>query len=262
MNEKRYPSDLTLREWATIQPLFPRAKRRGRPSKHSKKGIVNGILYVVRTGCQWYALPNDYPPYKTVYDWFAKWTRSGLWGRLLKRLNERVRVRAGREPEPSAVIIDSQSVKSGGISEDVGFDGGKGINGRKRHILVDVLGLLFGVSVTAASVQDRDEAERIFEALEDDMPRLEKIWADGGYTGKLADYLLGGLGWDLEIITPTKAEPGFHVRPWCWIVERTFGWLTKQRRLSKDYERSTAASEALIRVAMIGNMARRLAQPA
>ena len=148
MNEKRYPSDLTLREWATIQPLFPRAKRRGRPPKHSKKVIVNGILYIVRTGCQWYALPKDYPPFQTVYDWFAKWTKSGLWGRVLLRLNARGRVRAGREPEPSAVIIDSQSVKSGGISDEVGFDGGKGIYGRKRHILVDVLGLLLGVSVT------------------------------------------------------------------------------------------------------------------
>ena len=262
MNDKRYPSDLTLREWSVIQPMLPRAKRRGRPAEHSKKSIVNGILYVVRTGCQWYALPKDYPPHTTVYDWFSKWTKSGLWGRILMRLNERVRVRAGRDPEPSALIIDSQSVKSGGISDEVGFDGGKWVKGRKRHIAVDVMGLPHAVSVTAASVQDRDEAERIFEALEDDMRRLEKIWADCSYTGPLGDYLLGTFGWDLEIITPTKAEPGFHVRPWCWIVERTFGWLTKHRRLSKDYERKTASSEALIRVAMIGNMARRLAQPA
>ena len=185
-----------------------------------------------------------------------------LVARVLMRLNERVRVRAGRDPQPSAVIIDSQSVKSGGVSEEVGFDGGKKIRGRRRHIVTDVLGLVVALSVTAANVGERDEAERIFEALEDDMTRLEKVWADCGYNGPLGDYLLGTFGWDLEVITPTKAEPGFHVRPWCWIVGRTFGWLTKHRRLSKDYERKTASSEALIRVAMIGNMARRLAQPA
>jgi putative transposase len=260
MSDKRYPSDLSLREWSVVQPMFPRRKRRGRPPAHSKKDIVNAILYVVRTGCQWYALPKDYPPYKTVYGWFRTWRKNGLWGRVLNRLNTRARVLAGRQPEPSAVIIDSQSVKSGGASEDVGFDGGKKIRGRKRHIVVDVLGLLVALSVTAANVQEREEAERIFETMEDDMPRLEKIWADGGYTGSLGDYLLGCFGWDLEVITPTKAKPGFHVRPWCWIVERTFGWLTKHRRLSKDYERKTASSEALIRAAMVGNMARRLAQ--
>ena len=263
MCERRYPSDLSRGEWAVIQPMFPRRKRRGgRPPLHSKRDIVNGILYSLRTGCQWYALPKDYPPYKTVYDWFLKWTKSGLWGRILQRLNERVRVGAGREPAPSAVIIDSQSVKTAEASNDVGFDGGKKIKGRRRHIVVDVLGLVFAVSVTAASVQEREEAERIFEAMEDDVPRLEKIWADSGYSGPLGDYLLGTFGWDLEIITPVKAAPGFHVRPWCWIVERTFGWLNKYRRLSKDYERGTAASEALIRVAMIRNMACRLARAA
>ena len=263
MSEKRYPSDLNRREWAVIQPLFPRRKRKGgRPPKHSKKDVVNGILYVLRTGCQWYALPKDYPPHQTVYGWFAKWKRNGLWGRVNERLRRRVRIVVGRDPEPSAAIIDSQSVKTAEVSSDVGFDGGKRIRGRRRHIIVDILGLLLGVSVTAASVQDRDEAERMFEALEDAMPRLEKIWADGGYTGKLVDYLLEVFGWDLEVITPTKAEPGFHVRPWCWIVERTFGWLNKHRRLSKDYERDPASSEALIRVAMIRNMACRLAEAA
>lgn len=229
---------------------------------HSKRDIVNGILYSLRTGCQWHALPKDYPPYKTVYDWFLKWTKSGFWGRVLKRLNERVRIQAGRDPEPSAVIIDSQSVKTAEASNDVGFDGGKKIKGRRRHVVVDVLGLLVALSVTAASVQEREEAEHIFEALGDEMTRLEKVCADCGHNGPLGDYLLGTFGWDLEIITPTKAKPGFHVRPWCWIVERTFGWLNKHRRLSKDYERGTAPSEAPIRVAMIRNMACRLARAA
>ena len=150
MNEKRYPSDLSRGEWAVIQPMFPRRKRRGgRPPLHSKRDIVNGILYSLRTERQWYSLPKDDPPYKTVYDWFLKWTKSGFWGRVLKRLNERVRIQAGRDPEPSAVIVDSQSVKTAEASQEVGFDGGKKIKGRRRHIVVDVLGLLVALSVTA-----------------------------------------------------------------------------------------------------------------
>lgn len=257
-----YPSDLNLKQWAMIQPYFPRRKKVGRRRKHSLRAIVNAILYVVKSGCAWRMLPNDYPPYQTVYWYFRTWKLNGLWKRIHDRLRERTRAQAGRDPNPSAAIIDSQSIKSSELRDDVGYDGGKKIKGRRRHILVDTLGLPIDVSVTAASVGERKEAEAIFERVHGQMPRLKKVRADGGYTGPLVGRVRERFGWDLEIIKPTSSKPGFHVRPWCWIVERTFGWLTKNRRFSKDYELRTSSSEALIRVAMIRNMACRLARAA
>jgi len=257
-----YPSDLTLKQWAIIQPYFPRRKKVGRKRKHSFRVIFNAILYVVRSGCAWRMLPKDYPPYQTVYGYFRKWKVNDLWKRVTDRLRQRTRVQAGRDPNPSAAIIDSQSVKSGELRDDVGYDGYKRIKGRRRHALVDVLGLPIDISVTAASVQERTEAAAMFERVKGKMPRLKKIWADGGYTGPLVDWVRRKCGWDLEIIKPTSPEPGFHVRPWCWIVERTFGWLTKYRRFARDYELTTTSSEALIRIAMIRNMACRLARSA
>lgn len=263
LNEKKsYRTDLTDSQWELIKPLLsdPKpSKCPGRPREISFRDILNAIFYIIRSGCQWRMLPHDFPNWKTVYHYFRCWRMDGTWEQIHNALRTQVRLKAGREPSPSAGIIDSQSVKTtekGGLR---GYDAGKKINGRKRHIIVDTMGLILVVVVHAAGIQDRDGAKLVFiKLLGQFPPRIRLIWADGGYAGKLIEwvYLLGG--WVLEIVK-RSGEKGFEVLPRRWVVERTFGWLGRYRRLSKDYEELAKTSETIIYIAMIQLMLRRLA---
>lgn len=259
---KAYPSDLNDAEWEQLEPLLPRPHVRGRKRQVKLREIVNAIFYVLRTGCQWDYLPHDFPPHDTVYGYFRDWKNDGTWGRVNERLRGKVRQAAGKEVEPSAGVIDSQSAKTMESAGPRGFDAGKQIKGRKRHILVDTLGLLLFVLVHPANVQDRDGARLLFESIVARFPRLELIWADGGYAGpKLGDWMRGACRWVLSIIKRSDDVKGFQVLPRRWVVERTFAWLNRSRRLSKDYEQLPASEEAWVYLAMTRLMLRRLSRP-
>jgi putative transposase len=253
-----YPTDLSDVEWQRIQPYLPAPKSGGRPRVHTLREILNAIFYIVRSGCTWRMLPHDLPPWKTVYHYFRLWRKDGTWERINSALRVEVRVAAGREPEPSAAVIDSQSVKKTETPGVRGYDAGKKVNGRKRHLLVDTLGLVLMVVVHAANIQDRDGARLLLEKARGRFPRLRLIWADGGYTGKLVDWVKTLCLWVLEIVKRSDDVKGFQVLPHRWVVERTFGWLGRYRRLSKDYEGLPESSEAMIYIAMIHLMVRRL----
>jgi putative transposase len=258
-----YASDLTDLEWQILEPLIPKPKNGGRPITHPRRTILNAIFYVNRTGCQWSMLPKDFPPKSTVFGYFSAWRKSGLWEELNDRLRVKVRVAEGRKPSPTAAILDSQSVKGaeqGG--ESVGYDAGKKIGGRKRHVLVDTLGLLLGVGVTSAAVQDRDGAVDLLAKLYLFFGRLQIIWADGGYAGALVAWVKGLRPFGklhLDIVRRSDDAKGFQLVRKRWIVERTFSWLYKSRRLSRDYEQRTDHSESHIYVCMCRLMLKRLA---
>jgi putative transposase len=261
---KTYLTDLSDAQWRRLQAYLPNPKPEGRPRTHSLRDVLDAIFYVLKSGCHWRLLPHDFPPWSTVYYHFRRFRLNGLWHLILKELHAAERNRAGKDPQPTAAIVDSQSVKTTEESaHPSGFDAHKNVKGRKRHLLVDTLVLPLSVYVASADVQDRVGARCLLAGLKPFVPRLKKIWADGAYGGKeLAKWCEEQGGWELEVVERDKEAKGFEVLPKRWIVERTFGWLRRDRRLTKDYERKAQTSETLIKVAMIRLILRRLARAA
>ena len=262
MEKKRYPSDLTDDEWDYIRNLIPEPKPGGRPRELNMREVCNAIFYLVKGGIQWRMLPKDFPNWKSIYNYYRSWKISGVWQQIHDKLRAAVREQDGRNKNPSAAILDSQSVKTteqGGSER--GYDAGKKVNGRKRHILVDTMGLILIAVVHAASIQDRDGAKLVLERLKTSFKRLRKIWADAGYAGQLIDWVRALRKYrqiDLEIVKRNDDVAGFEVLPHRWVVERTLAWLSRNRRLSKDYETLPSSSETMIYLAMIRLMLRRL----
>jgi transposase len=263
---RRYPSDMTEAEWAVCEPVLPApawlAGRGGRPAGCCMRDIVDALRYLTHNGPVWRALPADFPPAWTVYYWADKWQADGSTARMHDDLRDSVRRAAGRSPGPTAAIIDSQSVKGSEMvaRRDRGFDAGKKINGTKRHIAVDVMGLLLTVLVTAASVQDRDAARPLLWNLRRAFPQVKLAWADGGYAGKLVTWAKNSLGLALQIVRRPDDLHAFQVLPRRWVVERTLSWITRHRRTVRDYERLPARHETYVYWAMITVMTRRLAR--
>src|SRR5215217_2344821 len=267
-----YSTDLSDEQWEILRPLVPEARPGGRPPAHQTRELLNAIFYVLRGGCAWRLLPHDFLPWQTAYHYFRQWRLDGTWQTIHTALRERLRLRSGREPTPSAAIIvfnDAATTEKGGAQ---GYDGGKKISGRKRHLLLDTEGLVIGAVVHEANIADRDGAKLLLAKIGEGLPRMEKVWADRGYNGKIGEWIKERLGWVLEIVkpphrwvrVPADEEPppypaGFIVLPRRWVIERTLAWIMRNRRMSRDYEFLSETTEALIYVAMIRLMLRRLA---
>jgi putative transposase len=262
---KRYPSDLTDAQWELIEPLIPAGLRGGRPRSTNMREVMNAILYQCRSGCQWDMLPHDLPIKSTVYEYFSQYREDGTWQRINDVLVGSIRMldAPSNNIAPSAASIDSQTVKSSEHCDSRGYDGGKKITGRKRNIAVDTLGLLLAVVVTVASVDDAHAARQVFEQLKPNtQPRLAIVWADGKYHNHDLNAWLKrqrSIKWVLEVVRRPPGAQGFVLLPKRWVVERTFSWLNRWRRLSRDYETLTTSSESMVRIASIGRMLRYLA---
>lgn len=258
---QRYASDLTDEQWEAIRSLLPlENKGPGRPIELDMREVVNAIFYLNRTGCQWENLPHDFPNHNSVYYHYRKWCVDGTWRAVNQALRKQERQKRDRNPQPSAGIIDSQSVKTTEAGGERGYDAGKGVNGRKRHILVDTVGNVLEVIVHAASIQDRDGAKMLLAKLTDGLvEKIQRIWADAAYRGQLVDWVREHLNAVLDVVERDPDQEGFVVLPRRLVVERTLAWLGRYRRLSKDYEHCLWSSEGMVYIASIQTMLKRLA---